>query len=137
MNVLLDTCIVIDALQARQPFNHTAENIFREAARQHIFGFLTAKSIADIFYITHRHTHSNDESRRIIKSLTTVFSVIDSTGQDCINALFSDIPDFEDAMMIASAIRSKMDCIVTRNIKDYRQSPVPIFPPDEFLQKFC
>ena len=135
MNVLLDTCIILDALQSRQPFNRAAEEIFRAVARQQIIGFLTAKSIADIYYVIHRHTHSNEASIQALKSLTTLFSIIDTTGQDCINALFSDIPDFEDAMMISSAVRSKMDGIVTRNTKDYQLSPISVFQPDDLLKK--
>ena len=35
--------------------------------------------------------------------------------------------------MVETAIRSNMDCIVTRNIKDYSKSPIPIYKPEEFL----
>lgn len=38
--------------------------------------------------------------------------------------------------MIETAERSGMDYIVTRNIKDYSKSTVPVLVSDEFLQKF-
>ena len=37
--------------------------------------------------------------------------------------------------MAESALRSGMDCIVTRNVRDYRHSPVPICTPGELLEK--
>ena len=36
--------------------------------------------------------------------------------------------------MIETAIRSKVDCIITRNTKDYMKSPVPVYTPDDFMK---
>ena len=41
--------------------------------------------------------------------------------------------DFEDAVMVETALRSKMDCIVTRNIKDYEKANIPVYEPADFL----
>ena len=38
----------------------------------------------------------------------------------------------EDAVMTETAIRSKMDCIITRNKKDYTKAEIPIYDPIEF-----
>ena len=35
--------------------------------------------------------------------------------------------------MIETATRAQVDCIVTRNTKDYSRSSVPVYTPDEFL----
>ena len=37
--------------------------------------------------------------------------------------------------MIATAARSEVDCIVTRNTHDYAKSPVAVFTPEEFIAK--
>lgn len=34
--------------------------------------------------------------------------------------------------MTETAIRSKMDCIITRNKKDYTKAKIPIYDPIEF-----
>ena len=52
--------------------------------------------------------------------------------EDIFHALSSDISDFEDAVMTETAIRSKMDCIITRNKKDYTKTGIPIYDPIEF-----
>ena len=41
--------------------------------------------------------------------------------------------DYEDAIMVETAIRSEMDCIVTRNVKDYVKSVVKVYEPSVFL----
>ena len=135
MRVLVDTCVVIDALQSREPFRKDAEALFLSAANKRFDGFLTAKSVADIYYLTHRATHSDSESRRILSSLFKLFELLDTTGLDCRKALTSPLSDFEDAIMTESALRAGVDCIVTRNERDYRCSPVPVCIPAELLEK--
>ena len=133
MRVLIDTCIVIDALQSREPFCADAQKIFLAVANHRIEGFLTAKSSADIYYITHRQTHSDKEARRILNTLFNLFALLDTTGLDCRRAISSELSDFEDAIMAESAIRAEMDCIVTRNLIDYKKSAIPICSPADLL----
>lgn len=133
MRVLIDTCIVIDALQNRQPFAADAQTIFLAAANQQFDGFLTSSSITDIYYLTHRELHSDKETRQALSKLLYLFDLLDTTAMDCRHALLSGMADFEDAVMVESAVRSRMDCIVTRNTKDYDRSPLPVYTPAEFL----
>lgn len=133
MRALIDTCIIIDALQSREPFCNAAQEIFLAVANKHVIGFLTAKSTTDIYYLTHRCTHSDKETRRILNTLFGLFELIDTTGMDCRKAATSDTSDFEDAVMIESAMRTGMDCIVTRNLKDYEKAPLPVYSPNDFL----
>lgn len=135
MRALLDTCIIIDALQARQPFDKDAQNIVLSAANNLFLGYITAKSATDIYYLTHRVTHSDKIARETLNKLFSLFDVLDTSGLDCRKAIPSAVSDFEDAVMIETAIRCEVDCIVTRNTQDYTKSPVPIFTPSEFLKK--
>ena len=41
--------------------------------------------------------------------------------------------DFEDAVVAAVAERAGCDCIVTRNVKDFEESPVTVLTPQEWL----
>lgn len=134
MRALIDTCIVIDALQSREPFCREAQEIFLAIANKQFTGFLTAKSVTDIYYLTHRHTHSDKETRIVLSKLFSLFELLDTAGMDCRKAISSDISDYEDAVMVESALRANMDCIVTRNIKDYTKSLVSIYATADFLQ---
>lgn len=40
--------------------------------------------------------------------------LLDTTSLDCRKAISSEISDYEDAIMVETAIRSEIDCIVTR-----------------------
>ncbi len=133
MRALIDTCIIVDALQSRQPFCAEAQEIFLAAANKRFSGFITAKSATDIYYLTHRYTHNDKDTRTILNTLFVLFDLLDTAGMDCRRAISSDISDFEDAVMVESALRCDIDCIVTRNLKDYTKSSVPVYAPSDFL----
>ena len=134
MKVLLDTCIAIDFLQKREPFAEDALLIFRAAASELFSGYITAKSATDIFYIDHRGTHNKAASCQKLRSLLTIVGLADSAAIDVRQTLASELPDFEDAVMVETAKRIGADCIVTRNKKDYVQSGVSVYTPAEFLE---
>lgn len=133
MKAIIDTCIIVDALQSREPFCKDAQQIFLLAADKKFEGILTAKALTDIYYLSHKLTHDNAMTRTIINKLLKIFHLADTASIDCHQALLSDISDFEDAVMIETAKRIKANCIVTRNVKDYSKSPVKIYQPAEFI----
>ena len=134
MKVLVDTCIIIDALQSRVPFAETAQKLFIYSANKQFEGYITAKSVTDIYYLAHRLTHNDAETRKILSKLFTLFHLLDTTSLDCRKAISSEISDYEDAIMVETAIRSEMDCIVTRNVKDYTKSYVKVYETSALIK---
>ena len=135
MRALLDTCVILDALQNREPFCKPAQTIFLAAANNQFVGCITAKSSTDIYYLIHRYTHDDPAARKALSRLFTLFDVVDTAGMDCRYAIPSAISDFEDAVMVETAVRTESDWIVTRNLQDDPRSPVPVCSPEEFLKK--
>lgn len=133
MRVVIDTCVIVDALQSREPFYKDAQSIFLLCANLQCDGFLTEKAITDIYYLTHRQTHSDIATRDVLTKLCALFGLLDTTASDVRRAVSAEISDFEDAVMIETAVRSNMDCIVTRNIRDYYKAPIPVYSPAEFV----
>ena len=134
MNALIDTCIIIDALQSREPFSKDAETIFLSVANRRCVGFLTANSVTDIYFLMHKALHSAAETRKSLGILFSLFEIIDTCGIDCRKALTSGVSDYEDAVMIETAARAEIDCIVTRNLKDYAGAPMPVYSPTQFIE---
>ena len=135
MRALLDTCVIIDAMQNREPFSKDAQELFLAAANNLFVGCITAKASTDIYYLMHRHTHSDKSSREVLNKLFSLFEVADTAGIDCRRAIPSPVSDFEDAVMIETASRTEVDCIVTRNEQDFVKSAVPVLSPKDFLSK--
>ena len=136
MRALIDTCIIIDALQSRIPFKDHAQEIFLLAANRQFEGFMTAKASTDIYYLTHKYLHNDKETRKVLSGLYMLFDLLDTAGIDCRKAISSEMTDFEDAVMVETALRCGMDCIVTMNVKDYVKSMIEVYQPAEFLGLF-
>ena len=134
MKVLIDTCVVIDFLQKREPFAQAAKQILQAAATEKFVGCITAKAATDIYYLIRRSTQSEKESRRKLTQLLSLIGLLDTCVEDVLHAISSVVSDFEDAVMVETAIRLGISCIVTRNIKDYKNAKVPVYDPEEFLK---
>lgn len=134
MRAVIDTCIIIDALQNRDPFSEDAQKIFLLCANRQFEGCLTAKAVTDIYYLIHRQTHSGKASREILTKLCSLFLLLDTAAMDIRKTILAEVSDFEDAVMMETAVRSGADCIVTRNGKDYKKSVLPVYEPAAFIR---
>ncbi len=135
MTAVIDTCVVIDVLQNREPFSKAALDIFLAVSNRKFTGVLTAKSITDIYYIIRRSLHDEQKTRATVNKLFVLFDIADTFSADCRIAISSPTSDYEDAVMIETAKRIGADCIVTRNLSDYDKSPVTVFSPEQFLRE--
>ena len=134
MTVLFDTCVILDHLLCRKGFEEDAERLFEMVAREKIRGIITVKTLMDIHYYIRHKMHDEEISRTIITMFLDIFEIADSLSQDALSALYSKIKDYEDAMMVQTAVSCGADCIVTRNRKAYVKSPVPVYTPKELLK---
>lgn len=81
-----------------------------------------------------KHT-SEDHLRNILYELLNYLSVIPIDTNMIKKGLRSRYKDFEDGLQILCAASiPQIDCIITRNIKDFRNSEIPAFTPDQILQ---
>ena len=131
MRVLLDTNIVIDSFFAREPYNEDSDMIFDLVADKIIAGYITASSITDIYYLL-RKKFNDADSRNKIRMLLKIFRVTKVTKTDCLAALDSLIPAFEDALVSVCADNANSDYIITRDI-DFLKVPKTI-SPNEFVK---
>lgn len=135
MTAVIDTCVIIDALQNREPFSADAQKLFLAVSNRQFCGVLTAKSITDIFYILRRSLHNDALTKECVHKLFVLFDIADTFAVDCQIALGAETKDFEDAVMIETAKRIGADCIVTRNLRYYSSTDISVFSPSDFLEK--
>ena len=133
MRILIDTCVILDALEERGRFKKDADAILISQANGLFDGFVTVKSVMDVYYLISKFFHSEKKARRISSNLLDVLSGLDSSVVDCKRALNGGMKDCEDGLMVQTALREKMDGIVTRNLKDYRDARIRVYSPKEFL----
>ena len=135
MKVLVDTNIVLDVLLSREPFAGPAAEIFALAEQSRMDAFLCATTITTIDYLLGRSLPAR-AARGALRKLLRLFEVATVNRSVIERALASRIGDFEDAVLTASGQEAGVDCIVTRNTKDFAGSGMRVFDPAEFLAQF-
>ncbi len=134
MQILIDTNVIIDALTSRTPWNESAEKIFIMAANNIVDMYITASSATDIYYIIRKYKQNADVAKQIMEKLYSLVGILEVKEEDCIDALASPISDYEDAVIEQVARRKNIECIVTRNIKDYEAGQTKLYLPDDFVK---
>ena len=131
---MIDTCVVLDALQSRQPFSKMAQKIIYASSCDVFCGVISVKALTDIYYILNRYTHDQAKTRSMTSDLLNGINLCDSTVMDVNAAYLSKIKDFEDALLDETSSRINADYIITRNIKDFANSKVKAILPEDFLK---
>ncbi len=134
MRILIDTNVILDIALERQPFVEKSALLLKTAPRCNMQLFVTATTITDIYYIT-RKAKGKDTALDFIKDILLFVEVASVDKDVIIQALHSNIPDFEDAIQENSAKNEGIEIIVTRNEDDFRNSRLKIHNPESFLEK--
>lgn len=135
MRVLVETDVILDVLQKREPFFSDSYRALRRALENDAECLISASAATDIFYVLRKSLGSAQQAKEHIDQLAQVVSFADVQGMDIHTALMRAMPDFEDAAVDAVAERSGASYILTRNIKDFTGSVVPAILPADFLNK--
>jgi predicted nucleic acid-binding protein len=130
--VLCDINFILDIFLERGPFYAPAARIFAMIEAKHLKGYLCANSFPTLFYILAKEL-KRDKAMKVLEKVRIVFRVAAVDEKVIDLSLASDFKDFEDAVQCYSAVNAKVDCLITRNKRDYATDILPILTPEEFL----
>jgi predicted nucleic acid-binding protein len=130
--VLIDINILLDVLQKRLPFFETSAGFLAAVETGRVQGYVAAHSLTTLFYLIQKSA-SSAEARGTITNLLQFIKIAPVNQSTIEQALNLDYPDFEDAVQMISAVQCKADCLVTRNMKDYRPTLLPVMQPVDFM----
>lgn len=134
MKILIDTNVILDVLYNRKDFAEDSLKVFKYCETNQITGYISALSIPNIVCIMRKELDS-ERIKEILTVLTSIFTVVDLRQTDLIKAADLEFSDYEDAVQSVCASRIKVNYIVTRNIKDFKNSTVPAIKPSELLER--
>jgi len=129
---LVDTNVIIDMLLDREDAD-AACAVIDGAERGDYELYICSLSFTNIYYSL-RHVLSREQRLSALTQLREVLQVayVDTAVIDA--ALHSDWKDFEDAVQNFSAvINGNIKGIITRNVKDFRESQLQILDSRQFL----
>jgi predicted nucleic acid-binding protein len=130
MRVLIDTNVVLDFLQEREPFVENAARLFERIDAGELEGFIAATTITNIYYIVRRiagRVVAQDAIAQVLSDLN-----ICAVDQEVLEqALGLSFEDFEDAVQYTCAVVHNLDVIVTRDVSGFVNAEIPVVLPDE------
>lgn len=135
MKVCFDANVVID-IATRDNWFLNSYASYDVSAMRKFDACISASSLSDIVYVLHRRGLTRSQAVNSVPLLLEMFDVFDVFRTDCEQAIATDMSDFEDALLACAACRNGVDLIVTRNTKDFANSPVKAIEPEEFVREF-
>jgi predicted nucleic acid-binding protein len=128
--LLVDVNVVLDVLLDRTPFAASASAVWAAVERGEVDGLLSAHAVTTLHYLNARAVGSR-MARETTEGLLSVFDVAAVDDLVLKAALALGWTDFEDAVTAAAARRARCDALVTRNPKDFANSPVRVLTSSE------
>lgn len=131
--LLIDTNVIIDLLAKREPFYKSAAHIFSLADKNKLKLSVSSLTIANTNYVLSR-LKTSTEAREILRRFRILIRIV-SINEKTIDLALNDntFSDFEDGLQYYSAINNNLDIIITRDLKGFKGSKIPVMSPEEYL----
>ena len=130
--ILLDINVMLDVIQKREPYYFASARVIDCVVRKQVEGALSAHAFTTLDYLV-ANSQGLTKSRQVVDWLLIRFSVAPIGREELMRAKSLAWSDFEDAVTAAAAEALSCQAIITRNIRDFSQSPVPALAPEEWL----
>ncbi|MCS4434020.1 type II toxin-antitoxin system VapC family toxin [Aquiflexum gelatinilyticum] len=132
--VFVDTNILIDLLSRREPFFEEAAELFSLADNKIIELSISSLTIANTGYTLLRQMNAN-QTKAVLRKLKLIVNILPLDDKVIGLALNDEsFTDFEDGLQYFTAIENGQDLIVTRNLKDFKNSNLPIMTAKQFIE---
>jgi predicted nucleic acid-binding protein len=132
MKVLVDTNVLLDVIQERQPFEEFALRIWKLVEEKQLQGCVSGISFNNIFYVARKQV-GTEGAMEALRGVRQTFEFVSIDAYVIDRALASKPGDFEDAIQAAAAVAAQADLIVTRNKRDFGRYGVTVLTPEETL----
>jgi predicted nucleic acid-binding protein len=131
--IFIDADVILDLLAKRNPHYKYAAVLFTLIDKSKVKAFTSPVVISNIYYILSK-LKKKDFAGNKVRKLRLLLNVLSVDEKVIDLALSSDFKDFEDAIQYYVSVENKMDFIITRNIKDYKLSEIPVVSPEEYIK---
>jgi len=135
MKIMLDLNVLLDYFQKRQPYYHYSSIVLSEVLKGKLDGAVPAHGLTTVYYIVAKH-NNKQRANEVTDWLLTHFEVATADKSRFVRARSLSMDDFEDAVVASMAEASQCIFIVTRNISDFENPPIPALTPEEFVLRY-
>ena len=129
--LFLDTNIVVDLLEGREPFCYDAAQLFTMAHDKRVELLVSPMTFSTASFLLRKH--GSEGVRNLLSNLRQLVRVTISNERTVDDSIASQFKDFEDAMQYYTALNAKAEIIITRNGKDFTASILPVMTATEYI----
>ena len=131
--LLIDTNVLLDAVVRTSPGHASARELLNRCNSWDELGMASALSFKDVYRIGAK-AKGEWWARDAVRNLMNLLVVVPVDTEVCYMALNSDEPDFEDAIIRASAELNDADFIITRDTSAFDYSKVRAVSAAKYLE---
>lgn len=130
MKVTVD--VLLDVFQKRQPHQVASSQVLHLIATGMLEAVIPSHGITTLYYLVRKHATKSDAESALDKILTH-FAIGNPDPAGWHRARVLAMPDFEDAVVAVTAECTGSAYVVTRNLDDFANSPIPAISPADLL----
>lgn len=132
MKIMLDLNVMLDIFQERHPYYSASSMVISKVLNSEAIGLLPSHALTTIYYLTSKYS-GKQKADELIDWMLNHFEIVAAYKASFIRARSLPISDFEDAVIVSLAESANCNFIITRNISDFKESPIKALTPEEFL----
>lgn len=136
MKIMLDANILVDICGRTDGFEHSFSALDICLLQDDQPCMLACMASTIDYVVQSRKYASKEDSVKALTGLMTLMDVLDVAAIDVERAIQSPFGDFEDAVIAFASKRHDVDLILSRDKKGFKESPVPVMSPQDFVRQF-
>lgn len=128
MKLLVDTNVFLDVILERKDLMRESAAVLDAIEDGRADGYVSSHALTTIHYIVAK-ANGRAAAATAISDVLDLCEVVAVNEADFQRALALGLKDFEDGVQVAAALHVGADYLVSRNEKDFKDSPIGVRSP--------
>lgn len=131
--LFIDSDVILDVLERREHFYEYSAQILSLGDDKKVKLVTTSLVFANVYYLLRKHL-GFEKAKECLRKLRVIVDVVSVNAKEVDLALNSELSDFEDALQYFTALDSKIEFIITRNVRDYKNPRLIVQTPQQYIE---
>lgn len=131
--LFIDSDVILDVLERREHFYEYSAQILSLGDEKKVKLVTTSLVFANVYYLLRKHL-GIEKAKECLRKLMVIVDVVSVNAKEVDLALNSELSDFEDALQYFTALDSKIEFIITRNVRDYKNPRLIVQTPQQYIE---
>ncbi len=131
-SIFVDSDVILDVLEKREGFYLHSAQVLTLGDEKKVRLVTTSLVFANVYYLLRKHL-GIEKAKESLRKLRLIVDVVSVNSKEVDLALNSEFSDFEDALQYFTALENKVDLVITRNVRDYKNPKIAVMTPQQYM----